>query len=62
MDRKVLSYDGPQKGDLEETMELLSTISKIEEEEIIKKHKNDPDFDDDKEFNILQYFLFTKRK
>lgn len=62
MNRKVLSYEGPQKGDIEETKRLLSIVSKIEEDEIVAQHKNDPDFQDDKDFNILQYFLFTKRK
>ena len=59
---KVLSYDTPKPEDVEETKNLLSIVSKIEEQEIIDKHKNDSDFSNDKEFNILQYFLYTKRK
>lgn len=62
MSRKVLSNEGPQEGDVEETKKLLSIISHIEEQEIIERHSNDPDFSHDKDFNILQYFLFTKRK
>jgi len=62
MHRKVLSHEGPREGDLEQTKQLLSIVSKIEEQEIIDRHSKDDDFKDNKDFNILQYFLFTKRK
>ncbi|CAI2364616.1 unnamed protein product [Moneuplotes crassus] len=62
MHRKVLSYEGPQRGDLEETKKLLSLVSKIEEQEIIERYKDEPELKEDQDINILQYFLFTKRK
>jgi hypothetical protein len=60
--RKVLCSEGPREGDFEETKQLLRVVSKIEEEEIIERHSLDPDFSGDKDFNVLQYFLFEKRK